>query len=104
MDQSPSQVQDTPDTDAPPGIGSERVFYRDMDEFNTALDAASESIRKAGRRDVLGPIIWFSLVAAQVLLYGLDWIFDNELRTTLIPGLDLVTLLLLFPKFYFVQL
>jgi ribosomal protein L37AE/L43A len=75
----------------PAGTGSERVFYRDMEEFNKALDAASDSIRKAAGPDVIGMTVWVGLLVVQGLLYTLDWLFDIELRTAVIPGVDLVT-------------
>lgn len=68
----------------------ERIFYRDADEFNKALDKASEAIRTSASPDYLGNTIWWGLVAFQAFLYIADWVFDWEVRNEIIPGVDLV--------------
>jgi DNA-directed RNA polymerase subunit RPC12/RpoP len=83
----PDQTEpDAPDTDA----SRERPVYRDAEEFNKALDAASESIRKAAGPDVVGNTIWWGVLALQAALYGSSLAFDWNIRHTLIPGVDLV--------------
>lgn len=71
-------------------IGPERVVYRDQDEFNKALDTASESIRKAKGPDVVGNVAWWGLLAVIAVLVLADWVFDWDIRRTLVPGVDLV--------------
>ena len=68
---------------------AERVAYRDVGEFNKAMDAAADAIRGKETPAVVGTTIWFGLVACQIFLYVTDWIFDWELREKIIPGIDL---------------
>lgn len=69
---------------------TERVFYRDAAEFNKAMDAAAQSIRTTAGPDILGNVIWWGLIAILIFLYLADGVFGWELRTDLIPGVDLV--------------
>jgi len=86
-------VSDRPDDIPADPAAPARPVYRDDDEFNKSLDAASASIRKAAGPDVLGNVLfWGMLLAIAVLLVG-DWAFDWRVRRTLIPGVDLVKLL-----------
>lgn len=70
--------------------GSERVIYRNIKDFNKAIDAAAESIAKAKSPDLLGNVVWWGLILFTGFLYGVDRIFNWDLRHTLIPGIDLI--------------
>ncbi len=63
--------------------------YRDEDEFNTALDAAAESINPSAGNTTRGQVIFWSLVAVQVFLYASGWILGWDVRRGLVPGVDL---------------
>ncbi|MHC4990075.1 MAG: hypothetical protein ACYTGC_03755 [Planctomycetota bacterium] len=82
-----------PDDQTPPPAtdrGEARAIYRDDEEFNSSLDKAAESIRKAAGPNVLGNAIWCGLVGLQVFLYATDKLLGWDLRTQLVPGVDLV--------------
>ena len=80
-----SPPADQPETTTNAAPGRERLFYRDADEFNKAMDAASESIRKAAGPDVLGNALWWGLLVLQAVLYGTYWIFHLDIRHSVIP-------------------
>jgi hypothetical protein len=73
-----------------PGLAGERVFYRDDDEFHTALDKATETIIKAEGPPAFRTIAWITLIGLQAALYLSDWILGWNLREGLVPGVDLV--------------
>ena len=75
--------------DETPAPGSERVIYRDVEEFNKALDAAADSIAKAKGHDLLGHIIWWGTIIFTGFLYGAGRIFSHvDLTGDCIDALD----------------
>ncbi|MCP3905239.1 MAG: hypothetical protein GY715_16560 [Planctomycetes bacterium] len=76
--------------DGAPGRAGERLFYRDDDEFNTALDKATETIIKAEGPPVFRNVAWLALIGVQAFLYLSDWVLHWDVREGLVPGVDLV--------------
>ncbi|MBT8485215.1 MAG: hypothetical protein KJO43_06515 [Phycisphaerae bacterium] len=67
---------------------SERLYYRNDDEFNTAFDAAVASIRTRGRHRGGVLLLWWLFIVVQIFFYVCDWAFDWELYAV-VPGVDL---------------
>lgn len=65
----------------------ERVYYRDLDSYNKALDLAWESIESRGVSATVRTVIWMGLLATLAGIYCSDWFLDWPLRFGL--GFDL---------------
>ncbi|MCZ6836022.1 MAG: hypothetical protein O7G85_09640 [Planctomycetota bacterium] len=71
----------------------ERIFYRNQEEFDKALNTAAESISRKAGPDFVGHLVFWGILIAIGFFVFVDRLFQWDLRRTLIPGVDLVKLL-----------